>query len=479
MSLLFTLLAFFLALGILVAVHEWGHYRMALACGVKVLKFSIGFGPELLRYKPKRQRPGQDTEFVLSALPLGGFVRMLDKRDPTLNISPQEMAQEFTSQAAWKRFLIVAAGPVANLLLAVLLYAGLSWWGLPQPAPILGAPPAYSAAAQAGIQGGERVTQIAYAGEPLQAVRSLEDIRWQAMQAALDKRDLQLQLASGRLVTVPLSHLATDGELGQRFVDTVGLGRPWLAPRIAEVLPSSPAAAAGAQAGDTVLAINGQALADGMALLQAIRTSASVQASAQTRPSAQAPSAAAQTWRVQRDGQVFELSVQPRLVQEAGVWVGKVGIALQPPEWITVRLGPIAGLQYGLARSAEYAWLSIKMLWRMATGQASSKNLSGSFTIADMAGRSASLGLLPFISFLAVISVSLGVINLLPIPLPALDGGYLVHYAVEILTGKTVSERTFMLLQKLGIGMIVALMLVAHWNDVQRYFPQLFGGLAP
>ena len=138
-----------------------------------------------------------------------------------------------------------------------------------------------------------------------------------------------------------------------------------------------------------------------------------------------------------------------------------------------MRLGPIASLSYGVQRSAEYAWLSLKMLWRMAIGEASSKNLSGSFTIADMAGRSASMGLLPFISFLAVISVSLGVMNLLPIPLPALDGGYLVHYAIEILTGKTVNDATFVFLQKMGVGMIVLLMLLAHWNDVQRYFPQL------
>jgi regulator of sigma E protease len=165
--------------------------------------------------------------------------------------------------------------------------------------------------------------------------------------------------------------------------------------------------------------------------------------------------------------------VQPKADQEHGVWVGKVGVALTPPEWVTVRLGPIAGLQYGVQRSTEYAWLSVKMLWRMLIGQASTKNLSGSFTIADMAGRSASMGLLPFISFLAVISVSLGVMNLLPIPLPALDGGYLVHYAVEMLTGKTVNEATFPFLQKLGIAMIVLLMLVAHWNDAQRYFPQL------
>ncbi len=469
MSLLFTLFAFFLALGILVAVHEWGHYRVAVACGVRVLKFSIGFGPELLRYKPKRQRPGQDTEFVLSALPLGGYVRMLDKRDSSQTISAADMTQEFTSQAAWKRFLIVAAGPVANLVLAVLLYAGLSWWGLPQPAPILGVPPAASAAAMAGIQGGERVLQMGYADGALQPARSLEDIRWLATQAALDKRDLRLVLAAqnrsaNRSIIVPLSHIATDGELGAAFVDSIGIGRPWLEPSIAEVLPASPAASAGLQVGDTVLRINQEPIGDGLALLQAIRAGASAQG------------APLQHWQIRRAGQILNMQIQPRTEQERdGAWVGKVGVGLQTPEWVTIRLGPIAGLQYGAARSAEYAWLSIKMLWRMATGQASSKNLSGSFTIADMAGRSASLGILPFINFLAIISVSLGVMNLLPIPLPALDGGYLVHYAVEILTGKTVSEATFAFLQKLGIVMILALMLVAHWNDVQRYFPQLLG----
>ena len=461
MSLLSTLLAFFLALGILVAVHEWGHYRMALACGVRVLTFSIGFGPRLLAWRPKNQKNGQNTEFLLSALPLGGYVRMLDKRDTSQNISAADMAHEFTSQSAGKRFLIVAAGPVANLLLAVFLYTALSWWGQPQLAPILGAPPAHSAAALAGIQGGERVTQFAYADAPLQAARSLDDIRWLATQAALDQRDMQLQLANGRHITVRLGHIPSDGELGPAFADAIGIGRPWIAPRIAEVLPASPAAQAGILAGDTVIAINGVYLSDGLALLDAIRAGA-------------APTgAAAQQWQLLRAGQTLTVHVQPKAEQERGVWVGKVGVALAQPEWAVVRLGPLAGLQYGVQRSAEYAWLSLKMLGRMATGQASTKNLSGSFTIADMAGRSANLGLLPFISFLAVISVSLGVMNLLPIPLPALDGGYLVHYAVEMLTGKTVNEATFAFLQKLGIALIVGLMLVAHWNDVQRYFPQL------
>jgi regulator of sigma E protease len=461
MNLLFTLLAFFVALGILVAVHEWGHYRMAVACGVKVLTFSIGFGPPLLRYKPKRQEHGQQTEFVLAALPLGGFVRMVDKRDSSQTISAADMAHEFTSQTPIKRFLIVAAGPVANLVLAVLLYTGLSWWGLPQPAAVLGAPAAQSAAAQAGIQGGERVAQFGYADGELSPARSLDDIRWLATQAALDKRNVQLQLADGRHVIIALSGIHSDGELNESFADAIGIGRPWLAPRIAEVLPASAAAQAGLLPGDTVLSINGRKLADGIALLQAIRAGAS------------AAGATAQQWQVLRSGQTIALRVQPKADQEHGVWVGKVGVALTPPEWVTVRLGPIAGLQYGVQRSAEYAWLSVKMLWRMLIGQASTKNLSGSFTIADMAGRSASMGLLPFISFLAVISVSLGVMNLLPIPLPALDGGYLVHYAVEILTGKTVNEATFAFLQKLGIAMIVLLMLVAHWNDAQRYFPQL------
>ena len=461
MSLLFTLLAFFAALGILVAVHEWGHYRMAVACGVKVLTFSVGFGPTLLRYRPQRQRPGQNTEFVLSALPLGGYVRMLDKRDSSQSISAADMAHEFTSQPPGKRFLIVAAGPVANLLLAVFLYAGLSWWGLPQLAPILGTPAAQSAAAQAGIRGGERVAQFGYADGKLSTARSLDDIRWLATQAALDKRNLQLLLADGRHITLALASINSSGELNQAFADTIGIGRPWLAPRIAEVLPAGAAAQAGVLAGDTVLSINASPVPDGMALLRAIRTGASP---------AGAP---AQQWQVLRSGRTLSLLVQPKTEQEHGVWVAKVGVALTPPESVTVRLGPIASLSYGVQRSAEYAWLSLKMLWRMAIGEASSKNLSGSFTIADMAGRSASMGLLPFISFLAVISVSLGVMNLLPIPLPALDGGYLVHYAIEILTGKTVNDATFVFLQKMGVGMIVLLMLLAHWNDVQRYFPQL------
>ena len=472
MSLLFTLFAFLLALGILVAIHEYGHYRMAVACGVKVLKFSIGFGPQLLRWQPKNQKNGQATEFVISALPLGGYVKMLNQRDPAqLPIAPADMAHEFNAQPAYKRFLIVAAGPIANLILAVLLYAGISWWGLHEPSPILAAPPAQSFAAQAGLRGGETVRQIAYVGEDWRTVRSLEDVRWLSVQGALYQRDVKLQLADGRTLTLPLSRAKSDGVLNQQFLDQIGIGRAWLPAIIGAVKADGPAARAGLKTGDLVLQINQAPVPDGMALLLAIQKDASAQG------------AVAQEWQVRRQAQVLQLQVQPRaealseqspsFAGKTSGWVAKVDIGLQPPAFSTVRRGPLEGLQYGWQRTAEYSILTIKMLWRMATGQSSTKNLSGSFTIADMAGKSASFGPIAFIGFLAVLSVSLGVLNLLPIPLPALDGGYLVHYAWEMLTGKTVSESTFELLQRLGFVMIIGLMLVAHWNDLQRYFPQV------
>ncbi len=471
LGLLYTIAAFVLALGLLVAVHEWGHYRMAVACGVRVLRFSIGFGPVLFTHKPKKQRPGQDTEFTLSALPLGGYVRMLDKRDPQQQpISPEAMRQEFTSQVAWKRFLIVAAGPVANLLLAIALYTGLALWGLQLPSAVLGAPAPHSIAAQAGIQGGEVVQSIGRVGQAQRPVRSLDDVRWLATQAALEQRDVRLITADGRPFLLPFSTLEHDGELNQAFMQQIGIGEPWLPAVIGTVLPEQPAAQAGLQSGDRVIRINGQATPHAMALLQAIQSGADAQG------------APLQHWLIERQGQTLSLDIQPYTEaispeqpsfdgRTAG-WVGKVGIGVQPPAFERVRLGPVAAVQYGWQRTWEYAALSLRMLWRMATGQASTKNLSGTLTIADMAGQSAALGLLPFISFLAVISVSLGVMNLLPIPLPALDGGYLVHYAVEILTSKTVSEAQFAFLQRLGVMMIIGLMLLAHWNDFNRYFLQ-------
>lgn len=469
MSLLFTLAAFILALGILVAVHEWGHYRLAVACGVKVLRFSIGFGPTVLQYKPKKQRPGQDTEFALCLLPLGGYVRMLDRRDPNIGtIASSDLPHEFTQQAAWKRFLIVAAGPLANLVLAIVLYSFIAGWGLRLPAPILAAPAPHSAAALAGIQGGETVQQAGYQRDTLKPMRSLDDVRWLATQAAIAQRPIWLQLADGRLLELPLQHIDSSGELDHAFIEQIGVGQVWLPPVLGEIVAGDAAEQAGLQSGDRVLAINGHTIQDGIQLLRQIQSGAT------------ASGAAEQLWHIQRQGQSLELRVQPRhealspkqpgLDGQTEGWVSKVGIGFQPPQWLTVRLGPVEALRYGWNRTVEYAGLSLRMLWRMATGQASSKNLSGSFTIADMAGKSASMGPIAFLSFLAILSVSLGVINLLPIPLPALDGGYLVHYAVEILTGKTVSEASFALLQRLGFGFIIALMLLAHWNDINRYF---------
>ncbi len=472
MSLLLTIAAFLLALGILVAIHEYGHYRMAVACGVKVLKFSIGFGPQLLSWQPKNQKNGQATEFAISALPLGGYVKMLNQRDPAqLPIADADMPHEFNAQPAYKRFLIVAAGPVANLILAVFLYAGISWWGVSEPSAVLATPPTQSLAAQAGFRGGETVSQIAYVDEDWRKVRSLEDVRWLSVQGALYQRDVKLQLTDGRLLTLPLSRAKSNGVLDQQFLDQIGIGRAWLPAKIGPVKADGPAAQAGVQTGDVVLQINQQPVTDGMALLLAIQNEAT------------ADGAATQDWQVRRQTQILQLQVQPRtealseqspsFAGKTTGWIAKVDIGLQPPAFTTVRRGPIEGLQYGWQRTAEYSVLTVKMLWRMATGQSSTKNLSGSFTIADMAGKSASYGPIAFISFLAVLSVSLGVLNLLPIPLPALDGGYLVHYAWEILTGKTVSERTFEFLQRLGFVMIIGLMLIAHFNDVQRYFPQV------
>ncbi|MEG0052381.1 MAG: RIP metalloprotease RseP [Comamonas sp.] len=444
-----TVLAFVVALGILIAVHEYGHYRMAVACGVKVLRFSVGFGKPLLRWQSKKS----STEFVLGALPLGGYVRMLDEREAPVDAAEQHLA--FNRQPLRSRAAIVAAGPAANLLLAVLLYALVNWVGLEEPRAVLAAPVVESVAAQAGLRGGERVIAVQVEQDAPQDVRSFEHLRWALTQAALEKQDVRISWQRApndgvHTTELPLSKLpstALDASLGA----AIGVQVPWTPALVERVMDAGAAAAAGLQAGDVVIQAFGGPVVDGFQLRQLIR---------------QNPAQASE-WMVLRSGQEVRLSVTPEATQEQDARIGRVGAYIGgAPEMVIVRLGAAEGLWAGVTKTWDVSVLSLKMMGRMLIGEASLKNLSGPLTIADYAGKSASLGWVQYLAFLALISVSLGVLNLLP--LPVLDGGHLMYYLWEGVTGRAISELWMERLQRAGVSVLLVMMCIAFFNDISR-----------
>lgn len=456
-----TFLAFVLALGLLIAIHEYGHYRVARACGVKVLRFSMGFGKPLWRWVS----PHTGTEFVVSVLPLGGYVRMLDEREGPVSVAERHLS--FNAQPLRARAAIVAAGPLANLGLAVLLYAAVFWYGVDEPQPVLSQPVVASLAERAGLRAGDWVLRL----EPVpdaasdssavpEPVRSFDDLRWHLTRAALSQQDVRLWVgdnadAPGREVLLPLSQVdasQADATLFRR----IGIVAPWSAPVVGELLPDGAAALAGLRSGDRVLQVDGQPVSDA----QHLRTRIRMAVDAGGHP-------LRQQWTVQRGSQRLVLAVTPRAERQGEQWTGRVGAYIgAPPAMVTVSEDPLGAIWKGIQRTWEVSWLSVQMMAKMVVGEASLKNLSGPLTIADYAGQSARLGLTSYVLFVALISVSLGVLNLLP--LPVLDGGHLMYYLWEWATGKPVSPVWMERLQRGGTAALLALMSVAIFNDIAR-----------
>lgn len=453
MMLLQTLLAFFVVLGVLVVVHELGHYLVARWCGVKVLRFSVGMGKIIWS-----RRFGRDqTEWALSAIPLGGYVKMLDAREGDLaELSPQDLQREFTRQSVWRRIAIVAAGPLANFLLAILIFAGLYTYGIPEPTPRLRAISEQSAAYQAGLRGGELVTAINQKN-----IQTWSDLRWGLLQHALEKESVQLTLAqdaparSGqlppRIVNLSMSGL-TATDLESDFLQKLGLDLARPKAVMGRILPDGPAEKAGLRTGDVILQVNGQPVEDGLAFVEKVRASPGQQLTVQGTG---------------EQGEPFTLQVTPEAQERDGQQFGRIQAEVpMVPEMVTASLSVPAAIAKGTSKTWDTSVLTLKMLGKMLIGEISVKNITGPITIADYAGQTARIGLVSFLSFIAFISISLGVMNLLPIPV--LDGGHLLYYSLEILTGRPVSERFGEIAQRAGMGVLLTLMVVAVFNDIVR-----------
>ncbi|MGZ5132063.1 MAG: RIP metalloprotease RseP [Caldimonas sp.] len=448
-----TVLAFLLTLGVLIVVHEYGHYRVAVACGVRVLRFSIGFGRVLWR----RQARPDATEFVVCALPLGGYVRMLDEREG--EVAPGELDRAFNRKRLWQRAAVVAAGPAANLLLAVALYATAHWIGVDEPKALLGPPAAASLAERAGLRAGDWVRSVSSDGNEWRDVRSLTDLRWQVTQSLLHGENLELLLSDRdgrgqRRAALDLASLAAS-EVDAKLMQRIGLGNAYSEPVLGEVKAGGAGAASGLKEGDRILSIDGHAIDDAAQARDAIRASG--------RTGVAAP----MLWRIERGGTRLDLVVKAAIVVEAGNRIGRLEVVPgRAPEMVSVQYGPLEGLTAAVTQTWQMSALTVKMLGKMIIGQASLKNLSGPVTIADYAGQSVRLGLAYYLGFLAVVSVSLGVLNLLP--LPVLDGGHLMYYLFEAVTGRQVSELWLERLQRGGVAIMLMMMSLALYNDMAR-----------
>ncbi|MEW8053379.1 MAG: sigma E protease regulator RseP [Candidatus Thiodiazotropha sp.] len=450
-SLLFTLVSFIVALAILIAVHEFGHFWVARKLGVKVLRFSIGFGRALWR----RTGAADGTEYVIAAIPLGGYVKMLDEREAPVEAKEQHRA--FNRQTLGVRSAIVVAGPLFNFLFAILAFWLIFVTGDTGLKPIVGEVESGSLAEQAGFTQGDEILAVADQPTP-----TWESVVYVMLSEALDSTNLPIRVRSQTgvehvypLASDGLSRLAEDGLLLQKL----GLSpdRPTLSPVIGEVLDGEPAALAGLKSGDRIVNVDGVDVVDWSDWVNYVRE----------RPGQ------ALDLEVDRNGDYIAMSVTPLKIEGDGESYGRIGASVNVPDDLmddyraVVKYGPIDAIGQSLYKTWDLSLLMLRMLGKMIIGEVSVKNLSGPISIADYAGKSASYGVSYFLKFLAVVSISLGVLNLLPIPV--LDGGHLFFFLIEGIKGRPLSERFLEQGQKIGLLILLAIMSLAFYVDINRF----------
>jgi regulator of sigma E protease len=450
MNLITTILAFVVTLGLLIIIHELGHYCIARLCNVKVLRFSVGFGRPLW----SRTRGPDRTEWSISAFPLGGYVKMLDEREGPVDAS--EAHRAFNRQSVGRRFAIVLAGPVANFLLAVVLYWILFMHGVPGMKAVLGPVPEKTAAAAAGFTAGDTITSVGK-----EAVDTWQDARWVLLQRAVKKERvlIAVRTRAGEVAEreLDLSHVIP-ADLDSDFLRALGLTRyqPPIAPIIGNVVAGGAADRAGLKPGDQIVAIDNRPINSWEQVVSAVRAHPGENLMVEVR----------------RGGAATTLAVPPEVYTENGKAIGRIGAGPRVDrdafaELMTeVRYGPIESMSKALYKTWDTSLFSLQMLGKMIIGEVSLKNLSGPITIADYAGQSAQMGWVSFLLFLALISISLGVLNLLPIPL--LDGGHLMYYVFEVFKGSPVSDKAIEIGQHLGMALLFVLMAFALYNDINR-----------
>ncbi len=456
-----TLWAFALAIALLVIVHELGHYWVARKCGVKVLRFSVGFGKPLLTRHfgggPFGKAQDGETEWVLSAIPLGGYVKMLDEREG--EVAEHELHRAFNRQPVARRMAVVVAGPVSNLLLAIVLYWALFMHGVPGMKPLLGEIAPQTPAAMAQLRAQETIISIN--GE---AVRSWEEVRWELLDQALQGAVARIEgrTAQGEIVQHDLDlKVLAPGDLDGDFLQKLGLQlfQPLVQPIIGKLVEGGVAQRAGLHPDDKIRRIDGHTITRWTELVEMVRSH---------------PGRTLQL-EIERAGNLLTLDLTPEAVSETDKPVGKIGAGPYIDEkafdamLTEVRYGPFAAFRQAVRKLWETAAVSLRMMGKMVTGEISLKNLSGPITIADYAGQSAKHGVAAYLDFLALISISLGVLNLLPIPL--LDGGHLLYYMAELIKGSPVSEKVWEIGQNVGIALLVTLMAFALYNDISRLIP--------
>lgn len=449
-----TLLAFILTLGILVTVHEYGHFQVARWCGVKVLKFSVGFGKPIWSKKI-----GSDqTEFIIAAIPLGGYVKMLgeEQLSSAENTAGQDMSRAFSQQSVIKRMAIVLAGPFANLLLAVILYWALFMTGTVGIKPFIGNVLENTPAAASQIRSGEMIQKVN--GKD---VATWQDVRWILLNESLKNGSVEIQAIDNnqqihlyQIATTGLNDDNTDVDILQKLGLTVY--QPKVPARIGQIVKNSPADSAGLEVGDLVVAINDKEIGDWEALVQEVRL----------HPAEKLEMV------IQRDSKEYRLSIIPEAAKENGEAVGRIGAGFKAEQaqldqyFVTQHFTIIEALAKSVEKTWETSIFSLKMLGNMLIGNVSWKGISGPVTIASYAGQSANMGMKVFIGFLALVSISIGVLNLLPIPI--LDGGHFMYYMVEFFTGKPVSEAVINVGQRVGFFILGWMMVLALYNDMNR-----------